>query len=299
MPRHVAKCPLCGWDAETESVGGRDASAFRCGTCGNFEATRSFLAMVRGGGDQELMPFLSAHVRQETERGIRVVLHTDNWRDLARAHAHTPVSRKLEMLLEHLGRCSRFPGDPATIDYQTDYPLFDAVSDKEVEFLVGHLIQRGLLKAVPNGLQLSAEGWARLEPTVSGGIEGRCFVAMSFDPSLQEAYDLGIRRAIEDDCKLTAVRVDRMEHNEKICDRIVAEIKKAQFVVADFTLHRQGVYFEAGYAMALGRPVIWMCREDNLAATHFDTRQYNHIAWTTPAELRTRLADRIRATILR
>jgi nucleoside 2-deoxyribosyltransferase len=51
------------------------------------------------------------------------------------------------------------------------------------------------------------------------------------------------------------VRVDFVEHNEQICDKIVAEIRTCQFLVADVTLQRAGVYFEAGFAMGLGRLV--------------------------------------------
>jgi nucleoside 2-deoxyribosyltransferase len=247
-----------------------------------------------------LLPFLRAHVRQETERGIPVELNSSNWRDLARAHANRPVSRKLEKALEHMARHSSSPGDPVAVNCRVDYPLFDAADDRETGFLLEHLKERRLVKQLGDGLfVLTVEGWAQLEPRGTGGISGHCFVAMSFDQSLREAYEQGIRAAIEDDCKLLAVRVDLVEHNENICDRIVVEIKKAQFMVADFTLHRAGVYFETGYAAGLGRPVIWTCRKDELQRTHFDTRQYNHIDWADPGDLRKRLADRIRATVLK
>jgi len=93
------------------------------------------------------------------------------------------------------------------------------------------------------------------------------------------------------------IRIDRVHHNEKICDKIVAEIRTCQFLIADVTLQRAGVYFEAGFAMGLGRQVIWTCRDDDLKNVHFDTRQYNHIVWKEPGDLRMQLADRIKATI--
>lgn len=77
------------------------------------------------------------------------------------------------------------------------------------------------------------------------------------------------------------MRIDRREHNGKIDDQIIVEIKKSKFVVCDFTGHRGGVYFEAGFAMGLGKPVIWCCKEDYFNDLHFDTRQYNHIKWET------------------
>jgi hypothetical protein len=49
--------------------------------------------------------------------------------------------------------------------------------------------------------------------------------------------------------------------------------------------------------MALPVPVIWTCHEDSIGDLHFDTRQYNHIAWKTPAALRTSLRARIGALL--
>ena len=89
-----------------------------------------------------------------------------------------------------------------------------------------------------------------------------------------------------------------MEFNDKICDEIIAHIRKAKFVIADVTQHKTGVYFEAGFAMGLGKPVIWTCKEEDLEKVHFDTRQYNHIFWKDENDLYERLTRRIQATII-
>jgi hypothetical protein len=69
-------------------------------------------------------------------------------------------------------------------------------------------------------------------------------------------------------------------------------------VVADFTGQKAGVYYEAGFARALRREVIMTCRADDFKNLHFDTNHLSHVKWSTPAELREKLAARIRATIL-
>ena len=51
-------------------------------------------------------------------------------------------------------------------------------------------------------------------------------------------------------------------------------------IVADFMEQRAGVYFEAGSAFGLGRPVIWTARKADLKNVHFDSRPYNFILWT-------------------
>jgi len=93
------------------------------------------------------------------------------------------------------------------------------------------------------------------------------------------------------------MRIDAVQHNEKIDDRIIAEIRRSGLLVADVTGQRGGVYFEAGFAMGLGIPVIWTCRDDEIANVHFDTRQYNHVVWSTPSDLREKLNLRIQASL--
>jgi nucleoside 2-deoxyribosyltransferase len=68
-------------------------------------------------------------------------------------------------------------------------------------------------------------------------------------------------------------------------------------LVADFSGQRNGVYFEAGFMLGLGRPVIWVCEETDLKNIHFDTRQYNTIVYTGADDLRTRLQFRIEANL--
>ena len=89
--------------------------------------------------------------------------------------------------------------------------------------------------------------------------------------------------------------ISKKEHANKIDDEIVAEIRRSAFLVADFTEHRQNVYFETGFAIGLGLQVIWTCRKDHIEELHFDIRQYNCIDWETERDLAQRLQQRIEA----
>ncbi len=149
---------------------------------------------------------------------------------------------------------------------------------------------------------ITVDGWTRLEEIESSvpAPSTQAFVAMWFDTELEDAWDNGIRKGIED-AGYTPVRIDEKEHNDKICDLIIAEIRRSRFVVADFTHGdtgaRGGVYFEAGFAGGLGLDVIYTCRQDQKDKIHFDTRQYNHILWRDSTDLREKLSNRICATI--
>jgi len=185
----------------------------------------------------------------------------------------------------------------------SDYPLVYGVNENEMRYYIDKLLRLDYIEYdgqesdVPN-LRLTIKGWERLTEI---GLQQRqldqVFVAMWFDQSTEKAYTQGIQLALEQ-LNYHPVVMNRLEHNDKICDRIIAEIKKSGLLVADFTGHRGGVYFEAGFALGLGIPVIWTCREDDFDNLHFDTRQYNHIKWTTPEDLRQKLIDRIEATII-
>lgn len=190
-------------------------------------------------------------------------------------------------------------GNESDFEPHRDYPLIDAASPDECKVLIAYLQEQDLVELTHTNITLTVDGWRKIEERgTGGGIRGRCFVAMWFTDELNDAYELGIGAAIKTDCCLPEpVRIDRQQFNEKICDRILAEIRKCQFMVADFTGQRGGVYFEAGFAMGLGRPVICTCRESDLRGLHFDTRQYSHIVWSTPKDLREKLRDRILATI--
>ena len=88
------------------------------------------------------------------------------------------------------------------------------------------------------------------------------------------------------------LRIDKTEHVNKICDEIIAQIRRSRFLVVDYTGHRAGVYYEAGYAAGRDIPVILTCRKEEIEKLHFDVRQLNGIDWQTPAELAARLQAR-------
>jgi nucleoside 2-deoxyribosyltransferase len=142
------------------------------------------------------------------------------------------------------------------------------------------------------------KGWEKLdrESGIDGTKREQGFVAMWFDESLREVFEKSIE-PLSAETGFRMLRMDRKQFNDKICDQILKEIRRSRFVIADVTGHRQGVYFEAGFALGLGIPVIWTCRQSDLKDAHFDTRQYNHIVWKDGADLQAQLGDRIAATI--
>jgi hypothetical protein len=142
----------------------------------------------------------------------------------------------------------------------------------------------------PKGL-LAAEA---LGTSMSNSSQG--FVAMSFDDALRGAWVDGFDPAIRS-AGYQPMRIDAKEYVGGITDEIMAEIRKSRFVVADYTGQKNGVYFEAGFALGLGLTIIPTCRADEVGNLHFDIRHLNTLVWNTPADLADQLAKRIVAVI--
>jgi nucleoside 2-deoxyribosyltransferase len=147
----------------------------------------------------------------------------------------------------------------------------------------------------------TARGWSEFEKlTRTSKDSSQAFVAMWFNGQTNDAYFNGIAPALGA-TGYKPMRIDKKDHNNKIDDEIIAEIRRSRFVVADFTCEpekvRGGVYFEAGFALGLGIPVIWTCKETSKDDLHFDTRQYAHIMWKDAADLYAQLKSRVGATV--
>ena len=179
----------------------------------------------------------------------------------------------------------------------------ECVDSDELSSIFNHLEESGYIKIYDVGLQreclLTVKGYERLEEIEKPNQDSsKVFVAMWFDSSMNEVWKKGFEPAINE-AGYDPVRVDKQEHVNKIDDEIIAEIRRAKFVVADFTHGdggaRGGVYYEAGFAHGLGIDVIFTCHKDKFDDLHFDTRQYNHISWSKPKELKKALNSRISA----
>jgi hypothetical protein len=186
----------------------------------------------------------------------------------------------------------------------------ESLSAEEFMAFRNVLISMQLVEPLSGDIMLKPAGYDRLEQVEQRHVAThQAFIAMWFGDDVQSAYEDGIAPAVADSGYMP-FRIDRKEHANKIDDEIVAEIKRSRFVVADFTCPliegpdgkvvpnaRGGVYYEAGLAQGLGIPVLWAVNVNCLDYVHFDTRQFAHIVWKDPDDLRVRLTNRIRAVI--
>ena len=271
-----------------------------CPRCGTFRASGSALGMLNQGLGNEKRAKLSGWVRDQYLTGsVAMVTEEAIGSALARP-LPSVIERSTRLLLEAV-RGQKTLGDR----FDSGEPRFLAATyssnRQDVDFMMRLLADQDLAKYTAHGSRKNAEvrprGYFKAdELTRKSSSSKQGFVAMWFEERLNEAFENGFEKGIHS-AGYDPRRVDRVEHVNRIDDEIIAQIKQSRFVVADFTGHRGGVYFEAGFALGLGLPVIWTCREDHMKELHFDIRQFNCIDWSTPKELAERLQKRIEAVL--
>jgi hypothetical protein len=304
-------CPLCDKNAFCEEDQRSEIVMVVCCICGKFRFSSEasyFLSSLKTEGRQDRYK-LSHTMRTISERAFGkrdnafFPIYKSNDLQKILDQPDMPVQDKLNSLLRYLGMLSEFPGDCPEFDSKNDYSVIGAKNYNEADFYLQSIAQQGLV-VIENSytgsskdrFTVSAIGWMELERIVqSGGESMNAFIAMWFDSSRSE-FDAAIHRAIAD-AGYVPIRIDRVEHLNRIDDEIIARIRQSKFLVADFSGQRNGVYFEAGFMLGLGRPVIWVCEKSDLENVHFDTRQYNTIDYMNADDLRTRLQARIEANL--
>ena len=219
----------------------------------------------------------------------------------------TSVHDRALSLLSYIAKETGRVGESVKLQSVTDSAMAwsESTHVSEVEYLANYLKSLGLVLSLSNVRPIklctvSVEGFSHLEKLRHAARSNQAFVAMWFDHSMDDLYDEGIKLGIED-AGYVACRIDQTPNINRIDDAIIREIRRSRFMVADFTQgddgNRGSVYYEAGFARGLGLPVISTCQEYQFSTLAFDTRQFLHISWSEPADLRTPLANMIGAVI--
>jgi hypothetical protein len=292
-------CDICNIPAQYIAPG-RWRAIRDCPRCGKFEYDlRAGLPGTLSPGD---MVRLSGWVRDQNAAGaIPVQLTRTTW---CRVTERRPPGLR-ERTNRALGVIARAQPDvrkqinlPQTAEsLQLQGVTYSQTSDEAMQ-LIYILIDDGYLGWITPGVSgtLTPKGLLAAEALGASGSGAQGFVAMSFDRSMQEVwingFDPGIRAA-----GYAPVRIDNKDYVGGITDEMIAEIRRSCFVVADYTGHRNNVYFEAGFALGLGLTVIQTCRANEATNLHFDIRHLNTLEWKSTDELAEGLNRRIRAVV--
>lgn len=117
----------------------------------------------------------------------------------------------------------------------------------------------------------------------------KCFIACAFGKRDVDEVYMKVITATLKKLKIEPLRVDRVNHNDKIDRKIIELINECDFAIADLTYARPSVYYEAGYVEGQKKKVIYLARYDHTKQKeddkegnlkiHFDLITQNIILW--------------------
>lgn len=104
----------------------------------------------------------------------------------------------------------------------------------------------------------------------------KILVLMPFAKSFDDIYFMGIKAACQS-LGLICERVDEQVFDESILKHVYDQIASAHLIIVDMTHKNPNVFYELGYAHALGKRVILLTQETE--EVPFDLKHYPHIVY--------------------
>jgi hypothetical protein len=291
-------CWICAGEFAEPWPTSNDLTTVDCVTCGKYQITGSLLASQFPLKDSERHRMSFWGKRRQLEGRDPPLLSEHTLGAIIAQLPNPATHEKPDLLLVSLTLKNPTPGQHVDFDHWRERSIACVSEEEELDFFLECLKERHDITRVGRGITITGAGWERAARLATRPETSKtAFVAMKFNDEMLALWSTAFAPAIERAGFKPRLANDP-QHNEQIDAHIIAELKQCRFVIADVTFAATGVYFEAGYGLGMGRPVIWTCRRDRKSSDmHFDTRQYNHILWDGATDLRDELYYRIVATI--
>lgn len=324
------KCPYCGSNAEITASG--NLKNVNCPACGEFKYEH-FPALYGENIKNEIASFL-CHKKLENpnkhyflkksagESGDKDIIYPSV--DEIRSFFPHKFADRISLILIALANKSDFFGDFIELPIEElESILFIKRFDEQgerldsskinsqyrqiVDYLTDNkyadldIIEKGIAE-----VSLLADGWKRVDELQQSDLNNKnVFVSMAFNEGTEKTRET-IKKGISD-AGFSPEFIDEIVHNQQIVPEMFRLIRESRFLILEISDPNYGAYYEAGYALGLGKEVIICCSKDifekdfgedsKYRKPHFDIAQKQILIWDDYTDLQKKLSEWIKAII--
>jgi len=298
MPE-LKTCKICGNQAQSEGLDPLDTTvSVNCSVCGEYIFTETFT--INENMDKSNFYKVSSWIREQNDLFNNVPEINSEKFDNFLEMQDKKIQEKFDFMMIHLKeyKNKQVPSKIYAQCWVKDANEFHKLFDRAIKY---ELIQGNTtyLGGVVAFTDYTFDGLQYIENLDEPNKASKnIFVAFNFEEGLNEIFSTYVKQGIEElGFNYVVVNQNTTEHDKAISDEIIAKLKSSRLVIADFTNHRNSVYFEAGFAMGMKIPIIWTCKEGHTEDLSFDTRQYPHLVWKDGEDLKEQIMNRIKVIL--
>ena len=337
------KCPYCGADATGQNQDDLIHKFVTCPSCGRYEY-RDFPATIGTEIKDKIASYLYYTSKVEEHADYRFYNFIGSkeayekqcsqypwchYASIAEIEAFYPktFAERIDRILLGFAKLSEYIGGIITIKYDSLISAFfikrydkngRALDQKNIglqlEQVLEYLKQKNYIDvgtiAIETQIQLLPDGWVRIdelqkEPSNNKNV----FISMAFNDGTKDTRE-ALRGGIIN-AGYSPEFIDEIIHNKQIVPEMFRLIRECRFLILDISDPNYGAYYEAGYALGLGKEVIICCSQEAFNKTlpeeekkyekylrpHFDIAQKQILVWDNYEDLTKKLEEWIKAII--
>lgn len=339
----MEKCIFCGSNATSETHSKDDLVFCSCNVCGRY-AINDFdtITISKYKITAYLYHNIKLHANERPSDYTAYIGYDTDYQRIHSRHQHYHLVRyneiesfwprkfadRIDKILLALSTRSRFFGEQMQFSQAEMHSLLFVVSydgagkkyddlsiDMQLSEVTEYLVTNEYVKISSNEtcffVTLLANGWRRVDDLQQKGNDRKAvFVSMSFASSTSDTRE-AIRKGI-DEAGCSPEFIDEIIHNHQIVPEMLRLIRECRFLILEISEPNYGAYFEAGYAMGLGKEVIITCNSEvfnkkyeneddkkyeKYLKPHFDIAQKQILVWNDYDDLAKKLCEWIKAIV--
>jgi hypothetical protein len=322
----IVKCPLCQQPVKEQlPVSGplRQIEYFNCPICGAFSISRGTKkTLLQPQGDEHFLPKVRHYLALRRSGSMPYPRVADNIAVILSDLALPTPQDQLNHLVAWLAhRLMAAPGEGIPLkEPSTGYYLPDLMASvgvigyKTMDFILTEATRLALIAPDTNTRQISMtqvapgnqtglktlhkypvtltlEGWAHYDqvkakaPTSTLGLMAMTTGDLTLDRLYHDVWQPSVKA-----CGYSLKRIDRDPAEDYITPLIEADVRASRFVLVDVTYTNPAMYYAAGFARGLQKPVIYLLNTDimRFEDVHMDIKPFHCIAYADSTLLKAR-----------